>query len=126
MLDWYTPGGLRKCCTAGSVCGRKNCPDEKGAGSKRGRMSEYRRPTFPAETYRDECGAPINYGNRWDGAAPPEDAYSRLGNVQRFAPLHAVAFALVEWLQSTFDATVEETLTAARDLSRGRGLFRAS
>lgn len=81
-------------------------------------MSEYRRPTFPAETYRDECGAPINYGNRWDSASPPEDAYSRLSNVQRFAPLHAVAFALVEWLQSTFDATVEETLTAASDLIR--------
>ncbi|KQV06956.1 DUF6226 family protein [Leifsonia sp. Root112D2] len=78
-------------------------------------MTEYRRPTFPVETYRDEQGGVIDYGNRWARDSPPDDAYSRMSNLQRFAPLHDVATALIEWLQSAFDVTVEETPTAATD-----------
>jgi hypothetical protein len=79
-------------------------------------MSQYRRPAFPVEVYRDEQDRPIDYGNRWEGASPPEDAYSRVSNPRRFAPLHAVAVALIEWLQDTFDVTVEQTPSAATDL----------
>lgn len=79
-------------------------------------MSSYRRPSFPVEVYRNEQGAPINYGHRWDGASPPEDAYSRVSNLQRFTPLRAVADALVEWLQNTFDVTTEEAPDVAADL----------
>jgi hypothetical protein len=79
-------------------------------------MTEYRRPTFPVEIYRDEQGRPIYYGNRWGGESPPEDSYSRLSNPQRFAPLHAVADALIDWLQATFDVTLEQTPSAASDL----------
>lgn len=79
-------------------------------------MTEYRRPTFPVEMYRDEQGRPIDYGNRWGGESPPEDSYSRVSNLQRFAPLHAVADALIDWLRDTFDVTVEQTPSAASDL----------
>ena len=44
-------------------------------------MTEYQRPTFLMEIYRDEQGRPIDYGNRWAGASPPEDAYSRVSNL---------------------------------------------
>jgi hypothetical protein len=79
-------------------------------------MREYRRPALPVETYWDEQGSPIDYGNRWGGASPPDDAYSRVSNLQRFAPLHAVADALIEWLQDNFEATVEQTPSATADL----------
>ncbi|MDJ0322503.1 DUF6226 family protein [Cryobacterium sp. PH31-AA6] len=79
-------------------------------------MTEYRRPTFPVEIYRDEQGRPIDYGNRWGGASPPEDAYSRVSNLQRFARLHDVADALIEWLQTTFDVAVDEAPNATADL----------
>ncbi|HEY5222743.1 MAG TPA: DUF6226 family protein [Microbacteriaceae bacterium] len=68
------------------------------------------------EIYRYEQGSPIDYGNRWGGASPHEDAYSCVSNLQRFAPLHAVAAALIEWLQNTFDVTAEQTPSAANDL----------
>lgn len=79
-------------------------------------MSEYRRPTIPVAIYRDGQGLPIDYGNRWGAESPPEDAYSRLSNLERFAPLHDVALALVEWLRSTFDVDVEQSPSAAADL----------
>ena len=44
-------------------------------------MTEYQRPTFLMEIYRDEQGRPIDYGNRWAGASPTEDAYSRVSNL---------------------------------------------
>lgn len=81
-------------------------------------MSEYRRPSIPAEIYSDEQGRPVEYGNRWDGASPPADAYSQFSNLQRFAPLHAVAAALIEWLQDTFDVTIDQSPSAATDLLR--------
>lgn len=77
-------------------------------------MSEYRRPVLPVETYIDEAGQPINYGQRWSGL-PPEDAYSKVSNLQRFAPLHTVADSLIEWLQNTFDVHTEESSAVADD-----------
>jgi hypothetical protein len=79
-------------------------------------MNGYRRPSIAAEVYSDEQGHPVEYGNRWDGASPPADAYSRVSNLQRFAPLHAVASALIEWLQTTFDVTIEQSPVIATDL----------
>ena len=81
-------------------------------------MNEYRRPTIPVKIYRDELGTPIDYGNRWGGAGAPVDAYSRVSNRQRFAPLHAVAMALIEWLQDTFDVTLAQGPSVASDLLR--------
>jgi hypothetical protein len=76
-------------------------------------MSDYQRPIFPTKIHHDEHGLPIDYGNRWEGDSPHGEAYSRLSNLQRFLPLHTVALALIEWLQSTFDVDIEQTPSAA-------------
>jgi hypothetical protein len=81
-------------------------------------MTEYRRPTFPERNYLDEHGLPIDYGYRWGDASPPEAAYSRMSNQHRFAPLHAAAIALIDWLETTFNVDVEQTLNVAADLLR--------
>ena len=80
-------------------------------------MRTYQRPDFPVKEYRDELGHPIPYGQRWEGS-PPEDAYSRISNPERFAPLHTVANALADWLQESFDVTVDESPSVASDLLR--------
>lgn len=79
-------------------------------------MNGYRRPSIAAETFSDEQGRTVEFGNRWDGASPPTDAYSRASNLLRFAPLHAVTNALIEWLQNTFDVTIEQSPAIASDL----------
>lgn len=85
-------------------------------------MSEYRRPVLPVETYRDEAGHTVDYGQRWAGS-PPEDAYSRVSNLERFAPLHTVAGSLIQWLRETFDVHVEEFPAVAGDLLHSPGDF---
>lgn len=52
------------------------------------------------------------------GGVPPEESYSRLSNLERFAPIHSVAEALIAWLEGTFDVTVYRTEAAAADLLR--------
>ncbi|NVM94627.1 DUF6226 family protein [Arthrobacter wenxiniae] len=79
-------------------------------------MSQYRRPSFPTLAYRDGHGLPIEYGRRWDSGSAPGDAYSRTSNLQRFAPLHNAATALVEWLQATVDVAVQDRPVAANEL----------
>jgi hypothetical protein len=81
-------------------------------------MNGYERPTLPAKVYLDEAGRPIPYGSRWLGMSPPEDAYSRTENLDRFEPLHTVARALIDWLIATFDVTVERNERVAADFGR--------
>lgn len=81
-------------------------------------MSEYRRPTIPVEICRDEHGRQIEYGSRVARAVPTGDVDPSSINRKRFAPLHDVALAPIDWLQNTFDVTVEHTPTAATDLLR--------
>ncbi len=68
-------------------------------------MPEYTRPVVAARQFRDESGALVGYGKRWDGS-PPEDSYSRVSNPERFAPLQAVADALIEHLRVAYPAGV--------------------
>ncbi len=42
-------------------------------------------------------------GNRWGPDGPPEEAYSRVTNPERFAPLHDAARALLDRLEAEFD-----------------------
>jgi len=64
----------------------------------------YVRPAIDAPPAIADDGIP--YGSRWDAAdGPPEDAYSRTSRTERFAPLHAVADALVAHLAATHDVT---------------------
>lgn len=79
-------------------------------------MSEYRRPAWPEEIYRNEQGQPIEYGQRWAGGVTPDDAYTRVTNPQRYEPLHSVAHALLDWLQTEFDVDVENAPGVVDDL----------
>lgn len=84
-------------------------------------MTEYVRPPLPDVVFYDESGAPIPYGARWGGESPPEDSYSRLSNLERFAPLHTVAEALISWIESTFDVETVEGREVAADLLHPKG-----
>jgi hypothetical protein len=79
-------------------------------------MPEYVRPPLPKRVYHDANGAVIDYGNRWRGGAPPEDTYSVVSNPQRFAPLQAVAEALIEHLRQSYAVSVTEDIAVAADL----------
>jgi hypothetical protein len=81
-------------------------------------VNGYERPALPVKVYLDEAGRPIPYGSRWLGMSPPEDAYSRTENLDRFEPLHTVARALIDWLIATFDVTVERNERVAADFGR--------
>lgn len=70
-------------------------------------MPGYRRPSLPQGVYLGEDGAPIRYGRRWGADGPPEEAYSRTADLDRFAGLHDVGRALVSWLESDFEVTVD-------------------
>jgi hypothetical protein len=61
----------------------------------------YRRPEWEPQVFVDDSGAPIPYGQRWDGAGPPDTTYSAVTHPERFAPLHLVAQALLDHLVAT-------------------------
>ncbi|MBF4617698.1 hypothetical protein ITJ44_06365 [Clavibacter sp. VKM Ac-2873] len=70
-------------------------------------MPTFVRPAIDAPPGLDDAGVP--YGSRWDDAdGPPEDAYSHTSHLERFAPLHAVADALVAHLAATHEVSVVE------------------
>ena len=66
--------------------------------------------------FYDSAGAAIDYGNRWGGESPPDDAYSVTSNTQRYAPLHLVADALIDHLATTYAVEVSEDVAFAGDL----------
>jgi hypothetical protein len=70
-------------------------------------MPAYVRPAIDAPPAIADDGLP--YGSRWDAAdGPPEDAYTRTSHLERFAPLHVIADALVAHLTATHDVAVVE------------------
>jgi len=80
----------------------------------------YRRPAFPTTTFRDASGALIEYGRRWrerPGGMPPNDSYEVVSHPERFAPLHAIADALVEYLTTRYEAVSSEDLAFVSDLT---------
>jgi hypothetical protein len=42
-------------------------------------------------------------GSRWGPEGPPHEAYSRVTNPERFAPLHELAVETLTQLESKFD-----------------------
>lgn len=80
-------------------------------------MSDYVRPEIDAPVFRDAEGRIIEYGNRWPGS-PPEETYSVDTHPERFAPLHAVANALITHLRDEYDVVVDEDAAVAGDLNR--------
>ncbi|TAP27380.1 DUF6226 family protein [Arthrobacter sp. S41] len=61
----------------------------------------YQRPQITIADFLDARGLPIEYGNRWD-SQPPEDAYTQVAHPHRFAPVHEVTQALLEWMCARF------------------------
>lgn len=80
-------------------------------------VSSYVRPAIDTPVFRDADGQSIDYGKRWRGS-PPEATYSVDSHPQRFAPLHAVADALIAYLRDAYDVEVVEGEAAAADLLR--------
>lgn len=83
-------------------------------------MGEYRRPTVTVAEFRDESGAVIRYGRRWNGGEPPAESYSVTHDLERFRPLHAVAEALIAHLVGEYDVGVEDDPAAATKLVHPR------
>ncbi len=77
--------------------------------------NSYVRPLIESPVFRDADGTVIEYGNRWHGS-PPEDTYSVDTHPERFAPLHAVAEALIAHLQGTYDVEIDEGVEVAGEL----------
>ncbi|SDH97331.1 DUF6226 family protein [Agrococcus jejuensis] len=81
----------------------------------------YARPALDVPRIVDAEGVPIPFGERWGMDAPPEDAYSVDAHPERFAPLHAIADALVVHLAATYEASVVDALDDARSWFAGGG-----
>lgn len=81
-------------------------------------MSEYTRPYIEPVEFRDDAGNIISYGTHWAsfGGVPPDDRYSVEENPERFAPLHTVAAALIDYLVATYEVDVEEGHHTTADL----------
>lgn len=80
-------------------------------------MSSYIRPAIALPAFHDADGHVIEYGNRWLGS-PPEGTYSIDTHLERFAPLHDVADALIAHLREAYDVEIHEGADAAHDLTR--------
>ena len=83
-------------------------------------MADYARPVWDEPVFHDAQGRAFTYGERWGGESPPEDSYSVDSHLERFAPLHAVADALVEHLVLTYDVAVDADPSCAADLVHPR------
>ena len=79
-------------------------------------VTSYQRPSIDVTVFRDAAGEVIDYGDRWGGEMPPEDTYSVDTHPERFAPIHAVADALIAHLRAAYDVDVDEGDEVAADL----------
>ena len=69
-------------------------------------VCSYVRPEWTDPVFRDPAGNVIVYGSRWGMGGPPEDTYSVTSHLDRFAPLHTVADALIDYLAATYDCRI--------------------
>jgi hypothetical protein len=65
-------------------------------------------------------------GDRWGMDGPPPEAYSRVTNPERFAPLHGFAQRLLDGLQRDFDVVREEGYGLDAELEQFAGLDAAN
>ncbi len=78
-------------------------------------MSPYTRPSIAPQVFVDADGEVIDYGHRWSDS-PPAEAYSVTVHPERYAPLHAVAAALIDHLRLTYDVEVDDGAHVVADL----------
>ena len=50
----------------------------------------------------------MSEGSRWGPEGPPEEAYSRVTNAERFRPLHEAMLEIIGRLERDFDAARED------------------
>lgn len=67
----------------------------------------FARPALAIAEFVDDDGHRIDYGSRWAGGSPPDDAYSRVSHPERFAPVLTVVDALVEHLETWYLVDVD-------------------
>lgn len=80
----------------------------------------YRRPHLPKAVFLDDHGKVIPYGERWGCFGPPEDSYSAESHLERFAPLHSIADALVDYLVREYDVAADWDAAHSAGLLRSR------
>jgi len=88
-------------------------------------MAQFVRPPVAAREYQDDDGTVIAYGNRWGRNSPPEKSYSVTSNLDRYEPLHEVARALIDYLESTSEVTLENDASCIADFLRPQGVLEA-
>lgn len=76
----------------------------------------YVRPPIPETTFYDGEGKLIPYGDRWGISGPSDESYSAESHRERFAPLHAIADSLVDYLRREYDVIVSSDVAHAADL----------
>ena len=64
--------------------------------------------------------------SRWGEEGPPEEAYGRVTNPERFAPLHDAALEMIARLEADFDVERVEGYGLDEDMESKRGLARPS
>lgn len=67
----------------------------------------FARPELALPEFVDDDGRVIDYGSRWAGGSPPDDAYSRVSHPVRFAPVLTVVEALVDHLETSYVVDVD-------------------
>jgi hypothetical protein len=76
----------------------------------------YVRPLLPAVTYYSEAGEPIPFGRRWGDSEPDPDSHSFDSHPERFAGLHVIARAPIEYTAAVYDVEVHEDPAHAAEL----------
>lgn len=71
----------------------------------------FARPPLAIPEFFDDDGRVIDYGSRWAGGSPPDDAYSRVSHPERFAPVLSVVDALVEHLATWYVVDVDRRVS---------------
>ncbi|MFF2388168.1 DUF6226 family protein [Agromyces sp. NPDC058104] len=62
---------------------------------------------------------------RWGGRPPPDEAYSRVSDAERYRPLHAFALALADDLETEFDVERDDEPTLGPEFTDGVEVVRA-
>ena len=60
----------------------------------------------------------MSEGSRWGPDGPPEEAYSRVTNAERFRPLHTAMLEIIGRLERDFDAAREDGYGLDEELER--------
>ncbi|KJL34015.1 DUF6226 family protein [Microbacterium oxydans] len=68
------------------------------------------RPALEIPVFLDDDGRVIDYGSRWAGGSPPDDAYSRVSHPERFAPALAAVDALIDHLETWYVVDVDRAV----------------